>query len=494
MVAPKYIVKPGLATESEQDAAAAYFRDSSTPRTNAQRVSILALMLASQLVCAGEVSGLPPHLAPTVRPDYSFYLGNDFVAAGTSDDFRTEQMIASGRIAGSWIAVIDHSIFTREDLPEPERGRIDTMTVSLGYEFLDVQETGRRSIMSAGLAVRGVGNYEGERIQNGFHRLIESDTSAIPYTDTRRTDPAAWLLAEHQRRLRPAGEGRFMGNWDIGYWVRAGALTTSDGQFDAVAGLYLLASRRLWDVWLGLRQDWRLGYDGDDVLRDAAAEEEKTAVSIGFRFGALVFETVQRIDSSASYGQLSFISSPRTRGEFKSKPVRTDAQFTLHMPHITFQLAGRWHRRLITNEESRWNEAIFVELRGGQPQLGRDPTRYIETTQLGVGLEWSRSLADSLPWLRSYTNAGLGLRREKLLGREQLAGLESEAIDRAVAILETGLEFDAARLSEHLRLKLRAGITGWYPFDDATVDIGGTASEIQQPGASIAIGWVLSWH
>ena len=72
--------------------------------------------------------------------------------------------------------------------------------------------------------------------------------------------------------------------------------------------------------------------------------------------------------------------------------------------------------------------------------------------------------------------------------------LESEAVDRAVGILETGLEFDAARLSENLRLKLRAGVTGWYPFDGATVDVGGTASEIQQPGASIAIGWVLSWH
>jgi hypothetical protein len=86
------------------------------------------------------------------------------------------------------------------------------------------------------------------------------------------------------------------------------------------------------------------------------------------------------------------------------------------------------------------------------------------------------------------------VRREKLLGREQLAGLESEAIDRAVAIAETGLEFDATRLSDHMRLKLRAGITGWYPFDDATVSIGGAPSELQRPGASIAIGWVLAWH
>jgi hypothetical protein len=443
---------------------------------------------------AGEISGIPPHLAPTVRPDYSFYLGNDFAAAQTSDDFRTEQMIATGRIGESWIAVLDHSIFTREDVAESARGRIDTMTLSLGYELLGRTGSGWRTSMTAGMALRGVGNFEGERVQNGFHRLIESDTSAIPYTETRRTDLAAWFLAEHYRRLLPAGGGGFARGWDIGYWARAGGLVTTDGQLDAVAGLYVLASRRLWDVWLGIRRDWRNGYDADFVLRDAADEEDKLAVSAGFRFGALVFESVQRLDSSASYGQLSFISSPRARGAGASKPGRADAQFTLQMPHITFQLAGRWHRRIFTSSAAAWSEAFFAELRGGQPQLGRDPTRFVETTQLGLGLEWSRPAVNGLPWLRFYTNTGLGWRREKLLGREQLLGLESAAVDRAVAILESGLEFDATRLSEHMRLKLRAGITAWHPFGDATVDIGGSSSEIQQPGASIAIGWVLSWH
>jgi hypothetical protein len=457
-------------------------------------VLVLLLCLDSRPVNAGEISGLPPHLAPTVRPDYSFYLGNDFAAAGTSDDFRTEQMIVTGRIGNSWVAVLDHSIFTREDLAEPERGRTDTMTLALGYEFLSFTQAGQRTSVIAGLGTRSVGNFEGERIQNGFHRLIESDTSAVPYTDTRRTDAAAWFLADHYLRLRPSGGGGIAPNWDIGYWARAGALATTDGQLDAVAGLYLLASRRLWDLWLGLRRDWRTGYDSDFVLRDTAAEEDKTAVSAGFRVGSLVFETVQRLDSSASYGQISFISSSRTRGGGTTMPRMGDIQFTLQMPHITFQLAGRWHRRIFTSPTSSWGEALFVELRGGQPQLGRDPSRFVETTQLGAGLEWSGSLLDKIPWLRFYANAGFGWRRERLLGREQLLGQESDAIDRPVATLESGLEFDATRLSEHMRLKLRAGITAWRPFDSATVDIGGSVSEIQQPGASVAIGWVLSWH
>ena len=443
---------------------------------------------------AGEISGLPPHLAPTVRPDYSFFLGNDFAAADTSDDYRTEQMIASARLRESWIAVLDHSVMTREDVAETERGRIDTMTLSLGYELFSVDSSAQQTSVATGLAIRMVGNFEGERIQNGFHRLIESDTEAIPYTDTRQTDPAAWFLVQHYKRVIAATGDGFMGNWDIGYWARAGALATADGQLDGVAGLYAVASRRQWDVWLGVRRDWRSGYDADFVLRDTAAEENKAAVSLGVRFGALVLETVQRMDSSASYGQLSFVSSPQTRGKATPEPVRADLQFTLHMPHITFQVATRWYHRLFTSENSSWDEAILAEVRGGQPQLGRNPALFVDTSQVSLGLEWSRRITEPIDWLRYFASAGAGWRREQLLGREELRGEESASIDRGVLLLETGLEFDAARLSRRSRFKLRLGVTGWRPTSDALVDVGGTTSTIQKPGASIVVGWVFTYH
>lgn len=443
---------------------------------------------------AGEISGLPPHLAPTVRPDYSFFLGNDFAAADTSDDYRTEQMIASARLRESWVAVLDHSVMTREDLAETERGRIDTMTLSLGYELFSVDSSAQQTSVATGLAIRMVGNFEGERIQNGFHRLIESDTEAIPYTDTRQTDPAAWFLAQHYKRVIAATGDGFMGNWDIGYWARAGALATADGQLDGVAGLYAVASRRQWDIWLGVRRDWRSGYDADFVLRDTATEENKAAVSLGVRFGALVFETVQRMDSSASYGQLSFISSPRTRGETTPKPVRADVQFALQLPHVMFQVATRWYRRVFTSDSSSWDEAVLAEIRGGQPQLGRNPALFVDTSQLSLGLEWSRRITEQIDWLRYFASAGAGWRREQLLGREELLGEESASIDRGVLVLETGVEFDAARLSERSRFKLRLSITGWRPTSDAVVSVGGTAATIQEPGASIVVGWVFTWH
>lgn len=457
-------------------------------------ISAVFLCLAAGGGIAGEISGLPAHLTPTVRPDYSFFLGNDFAAADTSDDYRTEQMIVSARFRESWLAVLDHSVFTREDLADTERGRIDTMTFSLGYEFFNVDSDAQQTSVLAGLAIRTVGNLEGERIQNGFHRLIESDTSAIPYTATRQTDPAAWVLAQHYQRFHASTGDGFLGAWNLGYWARVGALATADGQIDGVAGLYAVASRRQWDLWLGVRRDWRSGYEADFVLRDAAAEESKAAMSFGVRFGALVIETVQRIDSSASYGQLSFVSSPQTRGEATPDPVRADLQFTLHMPHITFQVATRWYHRLFSSDGSSWDEAILAEIRGGQPQFGRNPSLYVDTSQASLGLEWSRRVAEQIDWLRFFANAGAGWRSEQLLGREGLLGEESASVDRGVLLFETGFEFDAAQLSRRSRLKLRLGITGWRPTSDAVVNIGGATETIQNPGASVAVGWVFTYH
>lgn len=456
--------------------------------------SAVILYLAASGSLAGEISGLPAHLAPTVRPDYTFFFGNDLAASGTSDDYRTNQMIASARVRESWLTVLDHSVFTREDLADTERGRIDTMTLSLGYEFFNVDDDVQQTSVLAGLAIRAVGNYEGERIQNGVHRLIESDTEAIPYTDTRQTDPAAWILAQHYQRFLAATGDSFLNGWDIGYWARAGALATTDGQVDGVAGLYAVASRRQWDLWLGVRSDWRSGYDADFVLHDTAAEEARAAVSFGVRFGALVLETVQRLDSSASYGQLSFVSSPRARARTTTNPVQGDLQLALQMPHMTFQVAARWYRRLFTANGSPWDEAILAEIRGGQPQLGRNPALFVDTSQISLGLEWSRRVTEQIDWLRFFTNAGAGWRSEQLLGREELRGEKSVSVDRGVLLAETGIEFDAAPLSRRLRLRLRFGVTGWQPASDAVVDVGGMAATIQKPGASVVVGWVFTYH
>lgn len=448
----------------------------------------------SSVSLAGEVSGLPSHLPPTVRADYLFFLGNDFAAAGTSDDFRTEQMMVSARFRGAWLTVLDHSILTRDDLAEGERARIDTMTLSVGNEFFRIDREGQRTTMAVGLALRSIGNFEGERIQNGFHRLVASDTDAIPYTDTHETDPAAWFVAEHFRRFAAATGDGFWESWNAGLWARAGTFVSAGSQLDAVAGLYALASRGAIDLWLGVRRDWRSGYDADFVLEDTAREEDKYAISFGARLGALVIETVQRIDSAASYGQLSFISSPATRRRVHRSPARVDGQLSLQLPHVTFQAAARWHRRVLTSEQSGWGETVFAEMRSGQPQLGHNPTLFVDTKQVAFGAEWTRTVSRELHWLRYYTGFGAGWRKEQLLGRDTRSGETSEAVDRAVLVAEGGIEIDAAALSEHLGLRLRLGVTGWLPASDAVVSIGGTSETIQRADASIVAGWVLAYH
>ena len=501
MVPVRNIVKRGIKRRHKAYNHVVVTNARSTMLAPRIRVALPAAFLAAVFVhsvpiasVAGEISGLPSHLPPTVRADYLYFLGNDFAAAGTSDDYRTEQMIVTGRFRDSWLAVLDHSILTREDLDAGDPARIDTMTLSLGYEVLRSESETQRASIAAGIAVRGIGNFEGERIQNGFHRLVASDTDVIPYTNTRETDAAGWFVAEYYRRLSAASGSGFRRSWDTGLWIRSGAFGSAGGQLDAVAGVYAVASRPVLDLWLGIRRDWRSGYDQDFVLQDTAAEEDKFAVSFGLRFGSLVFETVQRIDSAASYGQLSFVSSPETRRQSRHSTTRFDGQMSLQIPQITFQAAARWHRHLFMSPQSGWGEAAFAEIRGGQPQFGHDPTVFVDTVQVSVGNEWSRPVSQELQWLRFYTNVGGGWRREQLLGRAVRSGQESDAVDRVVLVAEGGIEVDAAELSEQLGFRLRLGVTGWLPLSDAAVNIGNTIEVIQRADASIVAGWVLSWH
>jgi hypothetical protein len=438
---------------------------------------------------------LPPHLAPTTSPDYSFYLGNDFLATGTTDDFRTQQIIVTTTVKDRWVLLLDHSTLTRTSPIIGLPARIDQMSLSLGYKLINERspESSRSLIM--GVGARGVGNFEGSRIQNGVHALIESETSTLPYADTRQTDATLWALGEHHKILRTAAATGWISGWDTGYWVRGGALATADGQFDAVAGLYAVASRPGFDLWLGARQDWREGYDADNVQIETAAAESKMAISYGARLGSLVLEVVQRSDSEASYGQISFVSSTATRRSPAVQSRRGDVQLGLYFPHMMFQLAGRRHSRIFTDDDSSvWRESILVDLRAGRPQLGRDVTRFVDTTQLTIGLEFSRQISPSVAWLRFYSAGSFGWRREQLVGEGNLAGIRSESVNKAVLQADIGIEIDTTSMGSNWRHSLRFGLSGWLPTESVVVTDGGIPSELQRAGASVAVIWTLDYN
>ncbi len=460
------------------------------------RIFLFATGLLTAIVTAdaGDISGLPPHLPPTLRPDYQFFFGNDYLVPGTNDDFRTQQFITTARFNNRWLATLDISIFTNRNSVGAPPERIDTMSLSLGYDFVQNISAGERTIVTAGVGVRGVGDFEGGRIQNGFHRLVAPDLSTLPYSVTRRSDVTIWGLAEHYRLIRDATRSGLFDGWNLGYWVRGGALVTADGQVDAVAGLYAVASMSQYDVWLGLRHDWRSSYDTDAVLQEAARQEQKAAIAWGVRFGSFVLEFVHRLDSLASYGQLSFISAAETRKDGRSPDSKADLQFGLHIPHMLFQIAGRFHHNLLVPESSAWRESYLVDVRAGQPQLGSDVTRYVETYQATLGIEWSRSIGNRYDWLRFYANLSAGWRSEKLLGRASLFGEEAAAIDRGVVVAGLGVEIFATPLGNRWQHSLRFGVTGWRPASSATATVGGTPSTIHQAGASIVAAWTIDYH
>jgi hypothetical protein len=87
----------------------------------------------------------------------------------------------------------------------------------------------------------------------------------------------------------------------------------------------------------------------------------------------------------------------------------------------------------------------------------------------------------------------LGWRREQVVGDEQLRGVKSDAVDRAVFVSDTGVRFDMAgnRCSWHLQLQLE--LSGRVPFTDALVRFDDRPFRIHKPDVSAVTGFTLSF-
>ena len=250
---------------------------------------------------------MPAQLPPTIDRDLDISFINDFMGrGGSSDDFRTQQLIASARFADRWIATLDHSILTRNSVDLV--GRIDQVSASAGYALINASAGNEHRQLFVGAGFRSVGEFAGERLQNGFHRLFFSKLTNFPYSDTRRTDATAWATGDWYKLTLETDDDSAFAGWSGGFWLRGSALVTSDGQVDSAAAAFAVAQNGDKDLWIGLRQDWRSGYS-DPILRDVATEEQDLAISIGARFGPLIIETVQQLNNDASYGQIRLISS-----------------------------------------------------------------------------------------------------------------------------------------------------------------------------------------
>ncbi len=465
---------------------------------------VLMIAVASGKSHAGEIPAVPPRLPPILLDTLHLNWGNDvFTLGGTQDDFRTQQVFLSARLSDRWILSIDHSILTfrgpTRNEPDPigTEGRLDQLSTSFGYMLYQRQEPSFELETSSGLGFRASGNLAGARIQNGFHRLIDNGLIDLPYVDTERTDGLIWLQGNLQYlkpHVMPDWLGWLGADWRSGYWLYAATLATTDLQWDGTANVSALAAKGPWKLWLGLRADWREGYDRDIVQTATAANEEGTSFSFGLALGSLVLETTQNLDSDTGFGRVGFNADPAMAHSFSGRKSGFGTQFSIFIPEVYFQLQGRWLPSFL-NSASVWGGRLYsiVDARYGEPPLGNSTEVFVESMQLTVGGEWETEIRGVSPWIKPYIGLSLGWRREQVVGDEELSDVKSDAVDRAVLVGDAGLRFDMAgnRRSWHLQLLL--GLSGWVPLNDARVMFHDSFMRIQKPDVSAVTGFTLSF-
>ena len=435
---------------------------------------------------AGEIAGLPANTPPIIEAPLEFSFSNDFLGrGGRSDDFRTQQFIIGGTIQDRWDVTVDHSILTLVDGDEP--GRTDQLSATIGYRLVDNASSVFANRLTIGGGVRAYGDFAGERMQNGFHQLVQSGTEQVPYTDLERTDGVAWVDAQRYALLRGS---RGSQNWRWGYWVRGSALWASDGQVDSAFGAYAVGGKKAVDFWFGLRHDWRSGYE-EPVVRETADSEQELAAVIGLRWGPLVFETVQQFDGDGSYGQLRLLATGFGANRAASKRSRLEFDAGIMVPDVHATLGGRWRAAWLNRLDATWQKSLFVMAAFGEPQYDDDPTVYSRNLQVGAGLEWERRLAAAHGWASLYASLGAGWREERVFGDDVRQGERSETVSTGVALGAIGLRFNAAELFSNYNFRIQLGLTGWAPFSDKEVAMGGETFRVQESRVAIVLGFTL---
>jgi len=450
--------------------------------------SVSVASMLSVHAFAGEIAGLPANTPPIIDRPLEFAFSNDlFGQGGSVDDFRTQQFIISATLGERWELAIDHSILTLVDADEP--GRIDQLSTALGYRLFDTRNDRGISRLTAGLGLRGYGDFGGERIQNGSHQLVRSSVEIVPYTDLDRTDATAWFDAQRFALFK----GEFdSDNWRYGYWLRGSALWASDGQLDSALGAYVTAGRRSLDMWFGLRHDWRSGYEEPVVIETALAEEDLAAV-FGLRWGPIIFETVQQFDNKASYGQIRLVAAGFGEARAQDEQSRFAFDAVITIPDVLLNVTGRHRSQWLNDDESAWQRSLFVTAGYGEPQHDDDPTIYRRTQQIGAGVEWEKPFGARNGWASVYGSLGVGWRQERIFAYEnKRVSEQSDTVSRGALLAGLGLRFDAGELINRLNFRIQIGLSAWLPFSDARLDMGGEIFRVQRPAFAATLGLTLS--
>ncbi len=271
--------------------------------------------------------------------------------------------------------------------------------------------------------------------------------------------------------------------------MRGSALWASDGQLDSALGAYGTAGKGNVDLWLGLRHDWRSGYEEVVLVETATAEEDLAAV-FGLRWGPIVFETVQQLDNTASYGQIRLVAAgfgDERRGASEAG-FAVDAGITI--PDVLLNVTGRWRADWLNRGNSNWSRTLFVTAGYGEPQHDDDPMIYRRTVQTGAGIEWERALSED-GWASLYTSIGAGWRQERITGDDERAGEESDTTSGGALLAGLGWRFNSGELFSGLHYRIQLGLSAWIPFSDDTLDMSGESFRVLEPSYAITLGLTM---
>jgi hypothetical protein len=457
-----------------------------------------AIVLVSCFVArgwAGEIPGVPPPRLPRLDVVAELYDVNDNLGRGKAvDDFRTEQLGVVVNFGERWLAAVDDSVLTLDKYANSDPdGRLDQLSASVGYRLLKRDSRMAGTAINVGAGVRVTNNFGGAQIQNGFHQIVSDRIVTSPYVDSDDTDLTTWVQADHTGSLPWGRDATGTDAWQPGYWLHGATLVTSDGQWDGTAIANLTLGRGLLDFWLGLRGDWRSGYDQDPVQSRVADNEAGAYVSVGVRYGPVVVETVQGFDDDKAFGRVSAyagIGDGQRVYRFDTGSGLT-AGVTIPLAQLVLQGRLPMCRVFGCSLDGRWR--VFGDVRYGKPALGTAPDKYAKVTQLAVGIEHEDRPGFLPRWLAAYGAVGAGWRREELFGELDLTTARADAEDSAVLTGEAGVRAAMQPASQDWRLRVQLGLSGWLPTNSQRVAFGDGSERILKPDASLLIGATLDF-
>ncbi|MGW8265348.1 MAG: hypothetical protein ACWGSQ_03210 [Longimicrobiales bacterium] len=455
---------------------------------------VLTILASASPGQAVQLPGVSSPLPPGVERTFELLFSNDFLGRGGEfDDHRTQQIGFVASVARRWTLIVDHSILTLEDRAAADRGRVDHLSASVGYALVEIDKPALTQVVEVGGGFRYSGEIGGARMQNGFHQIVGSKPTTVPYVGTDRVDGTLWVRLPRQGVLKRAVRLPLVGGgWDFGYWGRASTLLTTDSEWDGSVGLSAVATRGWFQGWLGVQGDWRTGHDRDIVSSETARFEQGAGGVLGFRFGPLLIETVQHFDGGAAYGHLSLVSTGDPLSGLASEGHALSLQAGLSIPDVLATFQGRWSNCRILGCSADWLRTVLVDFRSGRPQFGRDANRYAVTRQLSAAFELERAPIPGREWLSVFGALGAGWRNERLEGvGGEIGGVRSDPVGRAGLVGDMGLRFGTSAAGRWLSLMVQLGLSGWIPASGGTVEFAGEAEQVQRPQLILVSGVVV---